>query len=87
MISLVFVLYWNIIFVHATIDVDIMLLLILCCWWGFMASDVSFVFVSRMYTMPIFVFDPRIYKIFLCLFVPTSPGGGRITHAPDLLAW
>ena len=65
MISFVFVLYWNIIFVYDTIDVDIMLLLILCCWWGLMASDVTFVFVSRMYTMPIFVFDPRIYKIFV----------------------
>ena len=57
-----------------------------------MASVVTFVFVSRIYTKPIFAFDLRMYEMFLCpgqwtYTIPTPPGGERITHALDLLAW
>ena len=31
-----------------------------------MASVVTFVFVSRIYTKPIFAFDLRMYEMFLC---------------------
>ena len=49
----------------------LLLILILCYNWFYVAGggygfSCYFCFVSRIYTMPIFAFDPRIYKMFLC---------------------